>query len=105
MIQTVTSLILIPLLLFLEVGVGPLHGWAPSEKGGGSAVAILALDQTDAAPASVCPVCQLLRIGFLLSLILFLSCFLRRREEVSVHEIAFPARPIQFLVSRGPPWA
>lgn len=103
MVKTLTSLIILPLLLFLEVGVGPLHDFLQKEGPPGGPSFTIGAVQTAPVPPNVCPVCRFLQISFLLSLVVFFSSFRRRCEKVSVREMPFPARPRKALASRGPP--
>lgn len=103
MVKTFTSLIILPLLLFLEVGIGPLHNFLPGEEPAGNPAVAIGFLQLGSVPPTVCPVCRFLQISFLLSFILFFSTFRRRSERISAREMAFPVHPRQILPSRGPP--
>ena len=103
MVKTFSSLILLPLLLFLEVGVGPLHNFLPGEEPSANPAVMIWSTPVDSTPPLTCPVCRFLQVSFLLSMILFSSSFRRRSQRVSVREIAFPAQPRKILPSRGPP--
>lgn len=103
MIKTFTSLIVLPLLLSLEVGIGPLHRFISGEESAGFFGTNAAAVQVESTAPADCPVCRFMQAGFLLAFILFVSFFLRRCERVIVHEIAFPAEPFIVLPSRGPP--
>jgi hypothetical protein len=103
MVKKLTSLILLPLLLFLEVGIGPIHNFLGSEGSfAGSSVSVSS-SQLHPVPDGACPVCRFLQISFLLSLIVISSIFRHQSLQRSVREIAFPAEPLRILPSRGPP--
>lgn len=103
MVKKLTALIVLPLLLFLEVGIGPIHTFLGGEASfAGSSVNVSSI-QLDPAPDGACPVCRFLQISFLLSLMVISSAFRHRSLKTSVHEIAFPAEPLRNLPSRGPP--
>ena len=103
MLKRLTSLIILPLLLFLEVGVGPIHTFLGS--GGAfacSSVSVRSI-QLDPVPDGACPVCRFLQISFLLSLIVISSTFRPRLLTSAFREIVFLAEPLRILSSRGPP--
>jgi hypothetical protein len=103
MVKKLTSLIILPLLLFLEVGIGPIHTFLGSEGSFASSSVSVSSFPLDSGPDGACPVCRFLQISFLLSLIVISSTFRHRSLQSSVREIAFPAEPLKILPSRGPP--
>jgi hypothetical protein len=103
MVKNLTLLIVLPLLLFLEVGIAPVHNFLPGDDALGSPSARTGISQGDLSLPNACPVCRFLQISFLLSIVLFFSSFRQRREKVSVREISFPAQPRNIFPSRGPP--
>jgi hypothetical protein len=103
MVKKLTLLILLPLLLFLEVGIGPIHNFLGSEGSFPNSSVSVSSFQLDPVPDGACPVCRFLQISFLLSLVVISSTFRHRSLQSSVHEIAFPAEPLRILPSRGPP--
>jgi len=102
-VKKFTILTVVPLLLFLEVGIASLHNFLPNDDPLGGGAASIGTVQPDSSPAGFCPVCQFLQIGFLLTFILIVSSFRRRLASLPVHELAFPAQPRTILPSRGPP--
>jgi hypothetical protein len=103
MVKKLTSLIILPLLLFLEVGIGPIHNFLGGEGSFSNPSVRASSIQLDPVPDGACPVCRFLQISFLLSLIVITSTFRHRSLKSSVREIAFPAEPLRILPSRGPP--
>ncbi len=105
MAKTITSLILLPLLLFLEIGVGPLHNCLQSQEILPGASFSIGAVQTDPAPPNVCPVCRFVQFSFLLSLVLFSASLRRRCDSLPLGETTFPS-PVESTVhTRGPPVA
>ena len=102
MLKKLTSLVILPLLLFLEVGIGPIHSFLGGEGSGSTSVSVWSM-QLDPVPDGACPVCRFLQISFLLSLIVISSIFRYQSFQSAVHEIAIPAEPFKILGSRGPP--
>lgn len=103
MLKKLTSLIILPLLLFLEVGIGPIHTFLGGEGTFSNSSVSVSSFQLDPVPDSACPVCRFLQISFLLSLIVISSTFRHQSLQSAVREIAFPAEPLRILPSSGPP--
>ena len=103
MVKNFTTLIMLPLLLFLEVGIGPLYNFLENEPLPGSLSLQIGAVQPNPGTPGVCPVCQFLQISFLLSFVLLFASFRSRREKIAVRELNFPAQPRKIVASRGPP--
>jgi hypothetical protein len=103
MLKTITALFLLPLLLSLEVGLGPLHAVFTGELRTGVVSTHATSLQIESVAPEDCPVCRFMQVSFLLAVIVFCSFFVRCRDSLFVREIAFTADPFRLVSSRGPP--